>query len=72
LKVRLKVGDLVMPVHNPRRDDGYIGVIVALDEDSDPVVLWNKYDSAETHPYLRAQYRVPEYRSSVELINESR
>ena len=68
----MKVGDLVIPVHNPRRGDRYIGVIVALDEDNDPVVLWNKYDSGDTAPELRDQYRVPEYRSSVELISESR
>jgi len=68
----MKVGDLVIPVHNPRRNDGYVGVIVDYDEDNDPVVLWNKYDSEWTDERWAVSYAMPEYRSSIEVINESR
>jgi hypothetical protein len=71
----VKVGDLVMPVHNPRRDDGYLGVIVGYDIDNDPVVIWNKYDSEWTFGEMKGgtvSYTTPEYRSSVEVISESR
>jgi len=71
----MKVGDLVIPVHNPRRDDGYVGVVVDYDEDNDPVVLWNKYDSEWTFGEMKgwaASCALPEYRSSIEVINESR
>ena len=71
----MKLGDLVIPVHNPRRDDGYMGVIVDYDEDNDPVVLWNKYDSEWTFGEMKGgavSYALPEYRSSIEVVNESR
>ncbi len=68
----MKVGDLVIPVHNPRRNDGYVGVVVDYDEDNDPVVLWNKYDPEWTDERWAVSYGMPEYRSSIEVINESR
>jgi|6_EtaG_2_1085325.scaffolds.fasta_scaffold09707_7 hypothetical protein len=70
----MKVGDLVVPTHkfDPRRDDGYLGVIVGYDLDNDPVVMWNKYDPGEIDERWAVSYALPEYRSSVEVVSESR
>ena len=65
----MRLGDLVIPVDYKRRDDGYIGVIVDYDLDNDPVVLWNKRDPGLIDA---APCAVPEYRRSIEVINESR
>jgi len=68
----MKVGDLVAPTRGSRKDAGYMGVIVGYDEDDDPIVLWNKRDPQAVDERWAGQYALPEYRNSVEVINESR
>jgi hypothetical protein len=68
----VKVGDLVMPAHEPRRANGYLGVIIGYDIDNDPVVLWNRHDPEEIDERWAINGTMPEYRSSVEVISESR
>jgi hypothetical protein len=64
----VKVGDLVVPTHDPRKSDGYMGVIVGYDKDDDPIVLWNKHDPEDVYEEWTGCYALPEYRSSVEVI----